>query len=162
MKNYEEKNKKEEEKMKNHQEKGDRELSLYNDFGAGLFHPLWDEFFFDRPFRKEMNQLQNMMRTDIEETENGYEFKIEVPGFERGDLNISFENGYLNVSANKTDSTQGHGKFLRRERVSSACSRSFYVGEIDESKINAALSHGVLTISIPKENKPARHQIEIK
>ena len=162
MKNYEEKNKKEEDKMKHQQEKKDRELSLYNDFGTGLFHPLWDEFFFDRPFRKEMNQLQNMMRTDIEETENGYEFKIEVPGFERGDLNISFENGYLNVSANKTDNTQGHGKFLRRERVSSACSRSFYVGEIDESKINAALNHGVLTISIPKENKPARHQIEIK
>ncbi len=148
--------------MKNRQEKRDRELSLYNDFGTGLFHPLWDEFFFDRPFRKEMNQLQNMMRTDIEETENGYEFKIEVPGFERGDLNISFENGYLNVSANKTDNVQSRGKFLRRERISSACSRSFYVGEIDESKINAALNHGVLTISIPKENKPARHQIEIK
>jgi len=162
MKNYEEKNKKEEDKMKHQQEKKDRELSLYNDFGTGLFHPLWDEFFFDRPFRKEMNQLQNMMRTDIEETENGYEFKIEVPGFERGDLNISFENGYLNVSANKTDNTQSHGKFLRRERVSSACSRSFYVGEIDESKINAALNHGVLTISVPKENKSARHQIEIK
>ncbi len=162
MKNYEEKNKKEEDKMKHQQEKKDRELSLYNDFGTGLFHPLWDEFFFDRPFRKEMNQLQNMMRTDIEETENGYEFKIEVPGFERGDLNISFENGYLNVSANKTDNTQSHGKFLRRERVSSACSRSFYVGEIDESKINAALNHGVLTIMLPKENKPARHQIEIK
>ncbi len=162
MKNYEEKNKKEEDKMKHQQEKNDRELSLYNDFGTGLFHPLWDEFFFDRPFRKEMNQLQNMMRTDIEETENGYEFKIEVPGFERGDLNISFENGYLNVSANKTDNTQSHGKFLRRERVSSACSRSFYVGEIDESKINAVLNHGVLTISVPKENKSARHQIEIK
>ena len=162
MKNYEEKNKKEEDKMKHQQEKKDRELSLYNDFGTGLFHPLWDEFFFDRPFRKEMNQLQNMMRTDIEETENGYEFKIEVPGFERGDLNISFENGYLNVSANKTDNAQSRGKFLRRERISSACSRSFYVGEIDESKINAALNHGVLTISIPKENKPARHQIEIK
>lgn len=159
MKNYDEKVKKEDEKMRNHNQK-DREVSLYTDYDAGLFHPLWDEFFFDRPFRKEMNQLQNMMRTDIEETDNGYEFKIEVPGFERSDLNIGFENGYLSVSGNKTQK-QG-GKFLRRERVSSSCSRSFYVGEIDESKINAALSHGVLTISIPKENKPARHQIEIK
>ena len=161
MKNYDEKNKKEEEKMKNHNNK-DREVSLYTDYDTGLFHPLWDEFFFDRPFRKEMNNLQNMMRTDIEETDNGYEFKIEVPGFERSDLNISFENGYLTVAANKTNNTQGRGKFLRRERVASACSRSFYVGEIDESKINAGLQHGVLTISIPKENKPARHQIEIK
>lgn len=159
MKNYDEKVKKEDEKMRNHNQK-DREVSLYTDYDAGLFHPLWDEFFFDRPFRKEMNQLQNMMRTDIEETDNGYEFKIEVPGFERSDLNIGFENGYLSVSGNKTQK-QG-GKFLRHERVSSSCSRSFYVGEIDESKINAALSHGVLTISIPKENKPARHQIEIK
>ena len=161
MKNYDEKNKKEEEeKMKNHNEKKDREVALYDDCGMGLFHPLWDEFFFDRPFRKEMNHLQNMMRTDIEETENGYEFKIEVPGFERNDLNISFENGYLNVSGNKTEK-QG-GKFLRRERVASSCSRSFYVGDIDESKINAALNHGVLTITLPKETQPARHKIEIK
>ena len=161
MKNYDEKMKKEEEKMKNHNNR-DRELSLYTDYGAGLFHPLWDEFFFDRPFRKEMNNLQNMMRTDIEETDNGYEFKIEVPGFERSDLNISFENGYLTVAANKTNNAQGRGKFLRRERVASSCTRSFYVGEIDEKQVNAALNHGVLTISIPKENKPTRHQIEIK
>lgn len=154
MKNHD--NKKEEE-MRNHK---DREVSLYTDYDNGLFHPLWDEFFFDRPFRKEMNQLQNMMRTDIEETENGYEFKIEVPGFERSDLNISFENGYLNVSGNKV--AKEGGKFLRRERVSSSCSRSFYVGEIDESKIDASLNHGVLTITIPKENKTARHQITIK
>lgn len=153
--------KNEEEKMNRHEGRKDRDLSLYTDYGAGLFHPLWDEFFFDRPFRKEMNNLQNMMRTDIEETDNGYEFKIEVPGFERGDLNISFENGYLTVAANKTNA-QGHGKFLRRERVSSSCTRSFYVGEIDEKQVNAALNHGVLTISIPKENKPTRHQIEIK
>lgn len=159
MKNYDEKNKKEEEKMKNHNNK-DREVSLYTDYDTGLFHPLWDEFFFDRPFRKEMNNLQNMMRTDIEETDNGYEFKIEVPGFERNDLNINFENGYLTVAGNKV-AKQG-GKFLRRERVSSSCSRSFYVGEIDESKINASLNHGVLTIMVPKEDKTARHQIEIK
>ncbi len=162
MKNHEDKTKKEEERMKNHNDRREHDLSLYTDYGTGLFHPLWDEFFFDRPFRKEMNNLQNMMRTDIEETDTGYEFKIEVPGFERSDLNISFENGYLTVAANKTSNTQGRGKFLRRERVASACSRSFYVGEIDESKINAGLQHGVLTISIPKENKPARHQIEIK
>ena len=157
MKNDERKQK--EEVMKNHNHK-DREMSLCADYDAGLFHPFWDEFFFDRPFRKEMNQLQNMMRTDIEETDNGYEFKIEVPGFERSDLNIDFENGYLTVAGNKV-AKQG-GKFLRRERVASSCSRSFYVGEIDESKINASLNHGVLTILIQKENKPALHKIEIK
>ena len=146
--------------MKNHDEKRDREVTLYTD--GGLFHPLWDEFFWDRPFRKEMNNLQNVMRTDIEETDNGYEFKIEVPGFERSDLNIGFENGYLTVAANKTANAQGHGKFLRRERVASACSRSFYIGEIDQNQISAALNHGVLTITVPKENKPQRHQIEIK
>lgn len=147
--------------MKNHDEKKEREVTLYTD-GAGLFHPLWDEFFWDRPFRKEMNSLQNVMRTDIEETDNGYEFKIEVPGFERSDLNIGFENGYLTVAANKTAGTQSRGKYLRRERVASACSRSFYVGEIDEAKITAALNHGVLTIMVPKENKPTRRHIEIK
>ena len=147
----------------NHEEnKKDREVTLYTDYGTGLFHPLFDEFFWDRPFRKEMNNLQNLMRTDIEETENGYEFKVEVPGFERSDLNIGFENGYLTIAANKAANAQSRGKFLRRERVASACSRSFYVGEIDQTQIKAALNHGVLTITVPKENKPTRHQIEIK
>ncbi|MCM1403969.1 MAG: Hsp20/alpha crystallin family protein [Prevotella sp.] len=148
----------------NHEDKKDREVTLYTDYGAGLFHPLWDEFFWDRPFRKEMNNLQNVMRTDIEETESGYEFKVEVPGFERSDLNIGFENGYLTIAANKTNNNaqSARGKLLRRERVASSCSRSFYVGEIDEKQINAALQHGVLTITVPKEHKPTRRHIEIK
>ncbi len=131
----------------------------------GLFHPLWDDFFNDRPYRKEVRDLQRIMRTDITEHDDGYEFKIEVPGYEKDELNIGLENGYLTIAANKTahdDEHNRHGNYLRRERITSACSRSFYVGEIDEKAITANLKHGVLTVFVPKENKPTKKHIEIK
>ncbi|MBQ7973859.1 MAG: Hsp20/alpha crystallin family protein [Clostridia bacterium] len=132
-------------------------------YDSALFQPFWDEFFWDRPFRRELSSLQNCMRTDIEETEGGYLFKIEAPGLQRKDLNIGFERGYLTVAVNKIGANKtGQNKYLRRERVISACSRSFYVGDIDQNQINASLQDGILTISVPKEVKALRHQIEVK
>ena len=153
--------------MKNHENENERKMAVYrdDDFGLGLFHPFLDDFFSDRPFRKEMRNLQNLMRTDIVEQENGYEFRIEVPGYEKSDLNIGLENGYLTVSANqaaKRNEQDQHGNFLRRERITGACSRSFYVGDIDEKAISAELQHGVLTVVVPKESRQIKKHIEIK
>ena len=150
----------------------DQEITLCNNnsgcncenaYDGGFFYPFWDDLFWDRPFRKELSNLQAIMRTDIQEIENGYEFKVEVPGFERKDLNIGFENGYLTITVNKVgNGKQNANRYLRRERVTSACSRSFYVGDIDQTQISASLSDGVLTVVVPKEIKRQRHQIEVK
>ena len=132
-------------------------------YDTGFLYPFWSDLFWERPLRREMGNLQNLMRTDIEETANGYEFKIEIPGVERKDISISFENGYLAVGVNKVgNSVTGQSKYLRRERVASACSRSFYVGDIDKGQISATLGDGVLTVVVPKEIKSQRYQIEIK
>ena len=140
-----------------------KEVSVCSDYEGNWLHSFWDDLFFDRPLRRDWGSLQNLMRTDIEETANGYEFKIEIPGVERKDINISFENGYLAVGVNKVgNSVTGQSKYLRRERVASACSRSFYVGDIDQTQISATLSDGVLTVVVPKEIKSQRYQIEIK
>lgn len=155
--------KKGEYKMSN-QEKERGVIVRHDDDYFGLFHPLWDDFFNDRPYRKEVRDLQRVMRTDITEQDDGYEFKIEVPGYEKDELNIGLENGYLTIAANKTAKADnhGHGNYLRRERLTTACSRSFYVGDIDEKAITANLKHGVLTLFVPKENKPTKKHIEIK
>ncbi len=132
-------------------------------YDTGFLYPFWSDLFWERPLRREMGNLQNLMRTDIEETPNGYEFKVEVPGTERKDLNIGFESGYLTIAVNKIGSgAQSQNKYLRRERVASASSRSFYVGDIDQTQIKAILQDGILTVTVPKEIKSQRHQIEIK
>lgn len=163
MKNKEEIENKIDKEIESESQNDERRVELYTGYGNDLYHSFWDDLFFDRPLRRELGNLQNLMRTDIEETAKGYEFKIEVPGFERKDINIGFENGYLSVAVNKTGSgVMGQNKYLRRERVASACSRSFYVGDIDQTQISATLSDGILTVTVPKEIKRQRHQIEIK
>lgn len=167
MANVKDKNSKEEKNLQNLNQEQDVGLCDGKDcycssaYESSFLQPFWSDLFWDRPFRKEMSNLQNLMRTDIQETEIGYEFKVEVPGIERKDLNIGFESGYLTIAVNKMGGV-GQNKFLRRERVTSASSRSFYVGDIDQAQIKASLRDGILTVSVPKEIKSQRYQIEIK
>ena len=163
MKNKEEIKNKIDNEFENKNQNDERQVELYTGYGNDLCRSFWDDLFFDRPLRYELGNLQNVMRTDIEETEQGYEFKVEVPGVERKDLNIGFENGYLSIVVNKAGKgVMGQNKYLRRERVASTCSRSFYVGDIDQAQISATLGDGILTVTVPKEIKRQRHQIEIK
>ena len=93
------------------------------------------------------------MRTDIKETENGYEMQVDLPGFEKKDIEVSLKNGYLTVNAKKQDKEEDKHKYVRRERNYS-CSRSYYVGEgIKEEDVKAKYDNGILSLSVPKETK---------
>ena len=97
-----------------------------------------------------------VMKTDIKEHEDSYELLVDLPGFEKENINISIENGYLTIqaktSSNKDDEQKG--KYVRRERYAGEFSRSFYVGEdIADDDIKASFKNGILNIVIPKEEK---------
>ena len=64
----------------------------------------WDlEDIFGDLFRPaQMEKRAMSMRTDIKENENSYELDIDMPGFDKNEINVTLENGYLNVSAKKT------------------------------------------------------------
>ena len=91
---------------------------------------------------------------------DGYEVDIELPGFHKDEVQLSLENGYLNIVAakglDKDEKDKKTGKLIRQERYAGNLSRSFYVGEdITEDDIKAKLEHGVLSLQIPKkEAKP--------
>lgn len=97
---------------------------------------------------------QNLMRTDIRETDQGYELDIDLPGFQKEDVKVQLKNGYLTIQAaqNKNrDQKDDDGKYLRRERFSGSVSRSFYVGEkVTEKDIHAKFEGGTLKLSLPK------------
>lgn len=123
--------------------------------------------FFDDPF---FNSNENkMMKTDIKENENNYEVLIDLPGFNKEDIKMHIDNGYLVVSAktnNEIDDKDENGKFIRKERYYGECSRSFYVGEdVKEENIKASYKNGTLNIEIPKleieEKKSEKKYIEI-
>ncbi len=127
---------------------------------------LFDDFFEDDFFPK---YEKNLMKTDIREKKDKYIIDVDLPGYDKKNINLSLRNGYLNIAA-KVDKEEHSGedeKFVRRERYVGECSRSFYVGDdIKEEDIHAEFNNGILKIFIPKkqiENKKDEiKQIEIK
>lgn len=124
-----------------------------------------DDFFKDDFFRSEKN---NLMKTDIKETEDSYILDIDLPGYKKEDIKVDITDGYLTINAKTSNEKEekDKGKFVRRERFTGECSRSFYVGEdIKEEEIKASFKNGILNLKVPKvnpdEKKSAKKYIEI-
>lgn len=133
---------------------------------------LFDDFFDDVPFfdNRAENQIEkklygrhahNVMKTDIKETDDGYELIVDLPGFKKDDVKVSLEDGYLTIEAAKgldeDEQEEKSGKYIRKERYAGACQRSFYVGDnLMKEDIKGEFKHGILTLTVPKkEAKPA-------
>lgn len=103
-----------------------------------------------------------MLKTNVEEKENEYEFTVEVPGIEKKDINITLENGYLSIVATKNYSEEKN--YIRKEIREGKYSRAFYIGnECDEENVKASFENGLLFITIPKKvEKETKKIIEIK
>ena len=111
-------------------------------------YDLFDVFddFFKPMFFEETRDL----RTDIKETENSYELDLELPGYNKDEIKVSLDGGYLTVSAERQKKEEDGKKYLRRE-IRESTSRSYYVGsEISESDIKAKYSNGMLSLTVPK------------
>ena len=97
------------------------------------------------------------MKTDVRETESGYEVDIDLPGFKKDEISAQLKDGYLTVSASKSldkDKQDKDGNYIRRERYAGSMSRSFYVGDsVREEDVHAKYEDGILKLSIPKKSE---------
>ena len=100
---------------------------------------------------------QNVMKTDVKETDDGYEVDVDLPGFKKDEIHLELKDGYLTIQAAKgldKEEPEKKGKYIRQERYAGACSRSFYVGEhVEPEDIRAKFENGILQISLPKAAK---------
>lgn len=117
---------------------------------------LLDDFFdFPRMSYTRGSNSSRLMQTDITETDKGYEVTINLPGFKKDNVKGELKDGYLVVTAttnSSNDEKDNNGKYIRRERYSGTCSRSFYVGEnVKQEDIKAKFEDGTLKLSIPKK-----------
>ena len=89
----------------------------------------------------------------------------EIPGLDKGQLNVDVEDGVLTISGDKHGVWEEDGaKVLRRELKASSFKRSFTLGELlDGGSIKANFKDGVLSIEIPKMEpaKPKKHSVKI-
>ena len=123
---------------------------------------LFDDFFNDPFFKGGERHSHPLMKTDIKETEDGYIIDIDLPGFDKKDIQIDVENGYLNINAKSENSNDDEekGKFIRRERYYGECSRSFYIGEdVHEDDIKATFKNGILSLDVPKVKEEEKRNI---
>ena len=132
-----------------------------------VFDNLFNDFFNTvsrSPFTAR-HQKSNYPRVDIRETRDSVTLDATVPGLRKEDVSIDYEDGQLKISADKqADSPHD---FVHREIHRSAFTRYFSVDEevYDVGKIDAGLTDGILSITIPKKEeavKPLPRKIEVK
>jgi HSP20 family protein len=143
--------------------------SIFND---NLFDDWFDDDFY-MPMIPDMSDVDKRlyggraaheMKTDVKETEKGYEVAVDLPGFKKDDVTVELNNGYMTITAQKKvdkDKKNEEGKYIRREHYAGSMSRSFYVGDqLTENDIHAQMNDGILTLQIPK--KEEQKQVEDK
>lgn len=124
-----------------------------------------DDFFdgFDDMFRVPSLTtipLSGRMNTNVKDIGDDYQLEIELPGYDKKDITIELNKGHLTISAKKEDSKDDKddkSKYIRRERYSGSCQRSFYVGnDLKEEDFKASFDNGVLTLVFPKEKSAVK------
>lgn len=128
--------------MKNYVTKRNDDL-----FGFNFFDNLFDDFFAPTVYKKRFSD----MRTDVRETENAYELSVDMPGFDKSDIKLSLNDGYLNIQASREEKQEDERNYVKRER-SLTCSRSYFVGyDVTEEDVKAKYENGTLNINVPKK-----------
>ncbi len=134
--------------------------------GIGYYNPFKELEDFEKKFFSNGMAVSNF-KTDIRDDGKNYILESDLPGFEKGDINIDISDGVLTISAeHKTSSEKKdkEGNYIRRERSYGSYSRSFDVSGIDENAISASFNNGVLELKLPKleEKKEEPRKIEIE
>ena len=121
-------------------------------FGENLFDDFMEDAFKSPIFGK---REKNLMKTDIREKDNGYELDMDLPGFKKDEITVNLRDGYVTISAERgmerNEKDEKTGKFVRQERYSGSCQRSFYVGEgVKQEDMKARFEDGILHLEFPK------------
>lgn len=111
-----------------------------------------NDFFGGFPYK-----ANGTMQTDVSETDKGYKVTMNLPGYQKEDIKGEVKDGYLTVTATTSknnDEKDKDGKYIRKERYSGSCSRSFYVGDaVTQDDVKAKFENGVLTLEVPKKEE---------
>jgi len=101
-------------------------------------------------------------RTDVYQTEKATVIVMDLPGVQRGDLDIEAENQSLRISANAPAPLVEGKQWLRREFRGRRYARTFRIGNrVDTEKMNAKLVDGVLTVNMPYKAQTMAKKIAI-
>ena len=130
---------------------------------------MFDDFFrdFDRPSLSRPEELDYFtLPVDILENEKGVKIKVEIPGIEMKDVEVSVADGSLTVRGEKKKETESKTQnYWIRETDYGKFSRVIVLPEgLDHDKLDAVYRNGIITVTVPwsEENKRKVTKVEIK
>jgi len=132
-----------------------------------LFDVFNEPFFHDDFMAPLAGWKTGSFQVDVKDKGGSYELTADLPGMKKEDISLSYENSYLTIAANQNteeEQKDEDGHYIRRERRMGSMSRSFYIDNIDDTKVTAEFKDGVLKVELPKlpENVSRANSIEIK
>lgn len=96
------------------------------------------------------------MKCDIYEKDGDYHIEMDIPGFNKEDIKIECNNGYLTISAEKKNEVNEEDEeknYIRRERTYGSYQRQFYLGDVEVDNVKASFKDGTLKITVPKKEE---------
>lgn len=107
------------------------------------------------------------LKTDIKENDHDYQVTVEVPGLDKKDINVRYDNDVLTISGKKdsfSDEADKDGNTLMSERNYGSFTRQYRLPRVNAAGIKGKYENGVLAITLPKEKKdvPSDHRIDIQ
>lgn len=115
------------------------------------YYPMLSDFSF-APLYYYANKGENVFGYEVDHVDDGYYVLQDAPGFEKDDISLEYENGYLTMKGEKTYKINGKEK-----------TKNFYtklkVGNVSED-IKANLENGILKVFVPKDKKIIKVQLK--
>ena len=117
-----------------------------------FFDRMAHRFFSPSDFDKDYSDFGNL-KTDIKETDKDYSLKVDVPGIDKNNIRLAYQDGVLSLNINQEHSTEQKdesGRVIASERSHGVMSRSYQLPGVDKDNISAQVSDGVLNVTLPK------------
>jgi HSP20 family protein len=135
---------------------------MFQQFMSDWLRPLaWD-----RPiWRDMMEPFQGRMpRTDVIDRDENYLVRVEVPGVDKKDIEVSLADNMLTVKGKvQHEEKEQKDDYYRCEISQGAFSRTLMVpGTVDASKVEASLKDGMLEVTLPKLEVAKRRKIKVE
>jgi len=125
---------------------------------------VFDDFFNRGLFNA--NETQISPRLNVEENENAWVISAELPGVDKNDVKVNYQDNVLTISGEKKFEKEDKNKnYHRVERSYGKFSRSLNINSaVVADKIDASYKDGVLNILLPKaeEAKPKLIDVKVK
>lgn len=100
---------------------------------------------------------------NVYETDTKFEITVALPGMNKEDIDIGFENNTITISGERELKEENGTKYHRIESRFGKFERSLPLPNvIDEENISATYDNGVLTVTAPKLKEKAGKKIEVK